>query len=58
LDHPLGNIPLPIARLWLAYNFGQETVLDNFGLGAGLRYESERPVQFDTTIMLDEFVVV
>ncbi|GJL56025.1 MAG: hypothetical protein NPIRA02_31570 [Nitrospirales bacterium] len=53
----LGNVPLHIARLWFAYNFGPNTVLENFGVGGGLRYESQRRAQFDNAIILDDFTV-
>ena len=53
----LGGVPLHMARLWLAYNFAPDTLLNGFGLGAGARYESERMAQFDDAVVLDEFVV-
>lgn len=53
----LGNVPLHLARLWLAYNFAAGSLLEGLGFGTGLRYESERMAQFDDTLTLDEFVV-
>ncbi|WP_447970599.1 TonB-dependent siderophore receptor [Nitrospira sp. M1] len=57
VGQPLGNVPLHMARLWFAYTFGPDTFLSNLGLGAGVRYESARPVQFATAITVDEFTV-
>lgn len=51
-----GNVPLHIARTWLAYNFADGTALEGLGFGAGLRYESSHRAQFDDT-MLDSYVV-
>lgn len=54
----LGGVPLNAARLWLAYNFPQDSALRGLGFGAGLRYESERLASFADQVTLDDFVLV
>ncbi|WP_438970814.1 TonB-dependent siderophore receptor [Methylophaga sp.] len=53
----LGNVPLHTARLWLSYDFQPGSRFEHFGLGGGVRYESERLAQFDTDITLDDYTV-
>lgn len=52
----LGNVPLHTARVWLNYAFSPESRFKNVGMGAGVRYESERMAQFDST-ELDDYTV-
>ncbi|MEX1200251.1 MAG: TonB-dependent siderophore receptor [Methylophaga sp.] len=52
----LGNVPLHTARLWLNYQFAPSSRLQHVGMGAGVRYESERMAQFDS-IEIDDFTV-
>lgn len=52
----LGNVPLHTARLWLNYQFAPGSQFANFGMGGGVRYESERIAQFDST-ELEDFTV-
>lgn len=53
----LGNVPLHTARLWLSYKFQPGSRFENFGLGGGVRYESERLAQFDNNIELEDYTV-
>ena len=53
----LGGVPLQAVRLWLAYNFPEDSSLDGLGFGAGARFESERLAQFADQITLDEFLL-
>lgn len=51
---PLGNVPEESVRLWATYDFASLSALHGFGVGAGLRYQSDRKAQFDDT-ELDSF---
>ncbi|WP_367873105.1 TonB-dependent siderophore receptor [Luteolibacter sp. Populi] len=53
----LGGVPLNAARLWLAYNFAEESTLKGLGFGAGVRFESERLASFADQVTLDNFVL-
>jgi len=53
----LGNVPEWSARTWLAYDFPAASSLHGLGIGAGVRYESDRLAQFDDQIELDDFVI-
>jgi iron complex outermembrane recepter protein len=53
----LGGVPLQALRVWLAYDFPEESKLNGLGFGAGARFESERTAQFADDVKLDEFVV-
>jgi iron complex outermembrane receptor protein len=44
-------------RVWLAYNFPEESALRGLGFGAGVRYESERLANFTDQVTLDDFVL-
>ena len=46
------------ARLWLNYEFAEDTSLEGLGLGAGIRYVGESTAQFNTDLKLDPYVVV
>jgi len=54
----LGNVPYNALRIWAAYDFAPDSALEGFGLGLGLRYESERLTQFDEDVELDAFTVI
>lgn len=51
-----GNVPLHSTRVWLAYNFAQNTAMEGLGFGAGLRYVSEFTAEFDQSLLLDEYI--
>ena len=53
----LGGAPLHAARLWLTYDFPEESVLHGLGFGGGARYESERLASFASAVTLDEFLI-
>jgi len=53
----LGGVPLQALRVWLAYNFPEESKFKGLGFGGGARFESERTAQFADDVQLDDFVV-
>lgn len=53
----LGGVPLQALRIWLAYDFPEESKLKGLGFGAGARFESERTAQFADDVTLDDFMV-
>ncbi|HEX7010646.1 MAG TPA: hypothetical protein VF184_11725, partial [Phycisphaeraceae bacterium] len=48
--------PLHTTRIWLAYNFAQNTAMEGLGFGGGLRYVSEFNATFDQTLVLDDYI--
>ncbi|MCM8527528.1 MAG: TonB-dependent receptor [Lentisphaeraceae bacterium] len=52
----LGGVPLHSGRLWLTYNFSEGSSLEGLGAGLGLRYESKKHADFDTTELDDSLI--
>ena len=49
----LDNVPENAASLWLDYTFGDDTPLDGFGIGGGVRYVGQRFGDTKNTLDLD-----
>ncbi len=42
VNRPIGNVPLHTSRIWLAYEFAEDTPFKGLGLGIGQRYVGSR----------------
>jgi len=47
------NVPEHAASLWLDYTFPEDTALEGFGLGGGVRYVGQRYGDIKNTLDLD-----
>ena len=51
------NTPKNSANLWTRYNFNSDSVLDDFGIGLGMQYQSSKIPWFTRDFTLPDFTV-
>ncbi|MFB9110371.1 TonB-dependent siderophore receptor [Flavobacterium gyeonganense] len=51
------NTPKNSANLWTRYNFRSDSALDNFGIGAGMQYQSSKIPWFTRDFTIPDFTV-
>ncbi len=51
------NTPKNSANLWTRYNFRSDSALDNFGIGAGMQYQSSKIPWFTRDFTIPDFTI-
>ncbi|PXY43096.1 TonB-dependent siderophore receptor [Flavobacterium hydrophilum] len=51
------NTPKNSANLWTRYNFNSDSALDNFGIGAGMQYQSSKIPWFTRDFTIPDFTI-
>ncbi|MDQ6531378.1 TonB-dependent receptor domain-containing protein [Flavobacterium sp. LHD-85] len=57
IGQPKQNTPKNSANLWTRYNFSTDSVLQDFGFGLGMQYQSSKIAWFARDLVLPDFTI-